>query len=49
MKWRRVDPKNKEPFSFRMADDAPFAFAFMASDLQPTADPISYRAAIAVS
>ena len=25
--WRRVDPKNKEPFSFRMADDAPFAFA----------------------
>ena len=25
--WRRVDPKNKEPFSFRMADGAPFAFA----------------------
>ena len=30
--WRRVDPKNKEPFSFGLADDAPFAFAFMASD-----------------
>jgi putative SOS response-associated peptidase YedK len=25
--WVRFDPKNKQPFAFRMADDAPFAFA----------------------
>jgi putative SOS response-associated peptidase YedK len=25
--WLRVDPKNKQPFAFRMANDAPFAFA----------------------
>jgi len=25
--WVSFDPKNKQPFAFRMADDAPFAFA----------------------
>jgi putative SOS response-associated peptidase YedK len=25
--WVRIDPKNKQPFAFRMADDKPFAFA----------------------
>ena len=25
--WTRIDPKNKQPFAFKMADDSPFAFA----------------------